>query len=944
MTTDHTKLLVLVSQKGDELPLFSSEFRLDFEQTTFKQIKEFIKDTYTGTTRLTDSDIGFFYNKKCVLAFPPMKLASKYNLTDDSNLADLFPESDEDRFELELAINVDGFFRNYEPIFTGGLLRSEGQGFISNLLNDDYGVSSQGEIQINDDISSHESDRQEEEIEEEESEDDDGESEKEKESQIKPITKNKVITPRIQFIDSITNNRIKILSDINEDAFVLVEIEDPINSTTRKGYLPRKNFEKISKFVLSFTPKYSHTLETITFENSKIKDTVSFKNDLLFLDKQVLMENGVLSLKEIQKLKRINNNISNNNNIILNSQQNDDLSSERSNNMMDDLRVIFNPRPAFIESFLSFLGVFFKTLYLIMKHSILASFVLFQLANFIPIHYALSLVGLNLLFTLLTDKEIKRSWEEFFRSFKMFEKDYNDLLNMVLEYKHIPFHILIQLEDNLLVRDYLSDSIRNSQDFKLLELLYEMIEKDSLAFEVDLEELKIFIQNSQLPKRIMTYPYQTIDDESHLMLAEPLLENTCLDTFVEIFLKILKQRFNKRCLKNNELFTETNTKNLNIFLLREAKNMLKDKYKIYFDFQKPLFDLIVEDLNFWKINNIHLKKNNVMRWNVDLENNNNNNNDDDNNNNEVSNQNLIIEETTRIDSDLYSMLEMILKAIRDPSQLLLFRKHQSMKDPFFKYNYKDDNYVVSLNGGKDKVFYKDGEIQNIVFTSNNYRNIEESRFNIFENLLTVRNAMVFWKTLLGPLKMVQLIIVWNYRFYKFLCSIFLIGTERWFEILKENMIDGDILYNFVSVDETAADDGLVKLFFLFWFIIIPAYQEKLHTIMNERDHFYEQLEKFIAAKEEKQREEEEERKEQQEREERELKKKEQETKDTEKKEEEDSEENDIKIDLDEETKEKVENDVKKEEEEENKEDKDIKDEKKDLQIKDLDINNSEILN
>ncbi|XBW35330.1 hypothetical protein QEN19_000896 [Hanseniaspora menglaensis] len=816
MDFENQKTITLIGHDGKPLPVSTNTLTIDLETTSFGDIKEAIKNLYTGTTRLTDNDIGFFYERKPVLEYLPLNMESQYGFTNDTSLAELFDNGPS--FQLEVAINVDGFFRNYEPVFTGGLLRSEGNGFISNLLNAQYSNLFETNTEGGEILSLVDPDKI---------------LEKDIVEESKNTLKNEMITPRIQFVDSLTKNRIKILSDINEGPFVLVEIEDLESSKTKKGYLPKANFDNISNFVFSFVPKYSHSLETLTISDAKIKKTLSFKNDIAFLDKQTLLENGVLTLKDIQNLeKNSNGNHSLSNDVILNSQQSvENNPSQINSNVMDDLRIIFNPRPAFIESFLIFLGVIFKTLYLIFKHSVLASFVLFQLANFIPLYYALSLVVLNLMFTLLTDVEIKQIWEEFFKSFKMFEKDYNDLLGIVLDYKHIPLHFLIQFDKNTFVREYFSDALRNSQDFILLDSLYDIVHDDQLAKTINLDVVKTFIQNSQLPKRIITYPYKTLSEESYLMLAEPRLEETELDNFVDVILKVLKKNFSTSCLKNNNLFTETNSKTLNDCLLREGKNMLKGKYKVYEEFQKPLFDLIVEDMNFWKINNIHLKRNNVVRWNVDFE-----------EGDDIRKGESVKTEVTRIDTDLYDMLEIVLQSIRHPQKFLPLRSNLILKDSFFQYNYNEENYMVLLNNGQEKVFYKNGAIQRVEridYSDNSNRS------------MTIKLIFGFiMQPIVIPVKSAILLCSWCYRVFSFLVSFFNIGPQRWISILIENVIDGDILYNFLPVEnQSILGTEPLQHMLLYWCVLIPSYQEKVHVIINERDNFYKKLENYRIEKE-----------------------------------------------------------------------------------------------
>ena len=253
--------LKLLNKDIDEL-LSESEFDIDVDVHSFKNLKTLIKDVYTGSTRITNNDIGLYFHNRPLLDFYPLEHKSFYGLNEENALVDvttipdiLKQNGDMPLIELDLFINVDGFFRDYDPLFTDGLLRSEGHGLFSTILNTNYDKLVQEGIRARDPIESTSSSIS---IQTESVENDKdivaaSKTKIDQEAHDVSYTKKKSHSPKIFFIDSKTKNRIRVLSETLTDDLAFVEIENYNNTIKPKNvYLSKSSYIHVSNFYSLF--------------------------------------------------------------------------------------------------------------------------------------------------------------------------------------------------------------------------------------------------------------------------------------------------------------------------------------------------------------------------------------------------------------------------------------------------------------------------------------------------------------------------------------------------------------------------------------------------------------------------------------------------------------------------------------------------------------------
>ena len=815
----------LLNENVEDL-LDQNEFIVDLDIHSFDHLKNLIKEAYTGSTRITNNDIGFYFKTKPLLDFHPLEHKSFYGLKDDSLLGDLNsiseiiqPGEEMPIVELNIFINVDGFFRDYEPVFTDGLLRSEGHGLFSSILNTNYdkllkeGISATNSKQFrdSDNINVEEQQKNVNEIDEALPASMKDLSPTEREKVTSDHSKN-CITPKITFIDSKTKNRIKILSDINSNDFVLVEIENyNDNMINQKGYLPKSNFDEISTFYFSFVSKYSKQKTEIEIPKSIVNEIISFKFDTMYIKESFLIENNFIT-SDIIKEKDVDAEFADSidDTPITGDWETYDILGTQ----FEDLRTIFDPRGPITERCLNFLSVFFKTIYLIIKHSILAAIVLFNLGNFIPRVFALGLTVLNFVYTLLTDKEIKSVWSEYLKSYKMMDTEYNDIISMTSNDGEIPIYVVLQLHNNQFVKDQISDYLRKTEDFNLVESLYNLVSNDRSLNEIKLQKIKDFIKNSRLPHRIVKYPYKTVDIQSRTMVAEPDLQDTILDEFVDKFFVVMKKRLDENFYQSMQNETSESPEIAARKIKDVALDLFDRNHQLCLAFQKPLFKILVENLNFWKINNFHLKPSTMARWRVDFD--------------LAENKRELEGEMKRIDTELNDMVHTIVSVRKSPNNYISIKNRHLIKDPLFQVNRYGNISICDLNS----IFFelREGRLTLVENTTLKYRTLNEY-------LSHNANTSIFVTILLFPIHSLMLVFKEFCALIDFIFGFRLSKREEWFETAKNFIVNGDIVYRYIPIHWYRCRTSYVIpcYFVLFFLTLIPTYQEKLNKIMSERE-------------------------------------------------------------------------------------------------------------
>lgn len=797
----------LLNKNIDDL-LDDNEFLCSYDSSTFSSLKDLIKEAYKGSTRITRNDIGFFWKSKPLLDFHPLNEKSFYSLTDDSPLSALEEirgiakiEDETIHIEIDLLINVDGFFRDYEPVFTDGLLRSEGYGLFSTILNKNYNdIMQEGTSSIKSNEIKH---KAEEVIEEK----------LHKSEDIVNYFSINQISPKITFIDSKTKKRVKILSDIDDIELVLIEIEDfDNNNTNQRGYIPRARIDEISTFYLDFTSRYSGEKQSIEIDGLAFKEHFGFKFNTMFVKKDFLLDNDIITSGSINE-NESNNTDNVDNDVIIYEMENYDIASKQ----FDDLRAIFDPRSPLAERLLSFFSIIFKTVYLVVRHSILAFIVTLNLITFVPFYCATLMTFCNFVYTMITDKEIQKIWAEYLKSHKMLDTEYNEIISMVQNSLDIPLYILLQLHDNQLVKDQISDYLRKTKDMQLIESLYSLVKNDNLMDDINLESIREFINISQLSPRIVPYPYKTVDTSYRKMVVEPDLRDTILDEFVDKLFLIMKKRLDVMCSSIGTNVTdefEDKIKKNTLVLFGRSDSLVKA-------FQRPLYKLIVENLNFWKINNFHLKPHTIARWRVDFDH---------------ADRKDIDTEMKRIDTDLNNMVHTIVDVKKHPAKYITLEEESSIKDPFF---YEPSKGLLKLNNRDSPLFtYEEGKIKLLKSANFDYKNERAHQYNIHDEIV----GFVF--TL--PLELFR-IIVDIFSMFLFLIKFIPMNKSEWFAIFKQCVIEGDIVYKYLpeGPDIKSVGSILPSYMVLFVMALIPAYQEKIDNILKERERIMEQMNKEL---------------------------------------------------------------------------------------------------
>lgn len=800
-------VIKLINKNIDDL-LYTKEFPLSYDTSTFNSLKDLIKEAYKGSTRLTDNDIGFLWNSKPLLDFPPLNQKSIYNLTDESPLSVLRKITGIEPFdglldiELDVLINVDGFFRNYEPVFTDGLLRSEGYGIFSTVLNTNY-----NDI-MNEGISTTKSN---------ENKQKSKESNKEKLSIYTEETPSKFainqISPKITFIDSKTKKRVRILSDVNSSELVLIEIENYEDTMkNQKGYIPRARIDEISTFYLDFFSRYTGKKQSIEIDGLAIKEIFGFKFNTMFIKKDFLMDNNIIATGSNNK-NESNNTGNVDNDMIAYEIESYDVATKQ----FDDLRAIFDPRSPITERFLSFFSIIFKTVYLVVRHSILACIVTLNLTTFIPVYCAVLVTFCNFVYTMITDTEIQKIWAEYLKSYKMLDTEYNEIISMVQNSPDIPLYIVLQLHDNQLVKDQISDYLRKTKDIELIGALYGLVKDDKSMADIQLKDVEDFINISQLSPRIVPYPYKTIDINSRKMVVEPDLRDTILDDFVDKFFLIMKERLDAIC----SLMGTRATDDLENKIKRNTLTLFANSESLVNAFQRPLYKLIVESLNFWKINNFHLNPHTIARWRVDFD--------------DANNKMDIDTEMKRIDTDLNNMVHLIVEVKKHPEKYIMFQKKSSIKDPFF---WEPSSGLIRMNTIDSPVFaHEEGKLvllEDSVVISRNWKE-EKYKLNIFNEILGISFSL--------PIKLFKIILVDVFSMLTFFVKFVSMNKSEWFAILKRNAVEGDIVYNYLPKSPVIGSIGsiLPSYSVLFVLALVPAYQEKIEIILRERERIVEQM-------------------------------------------------------------------------------------------------------
>ena len=813
-----TSIVIKLLNKNIDDLLDNDEFLFSYETGTFNSLKDLIKEAYKGSTRLTNNDIGFLWNSKPLLDFPPLNQKSLYNLTDESPLRALEKISTTEAvdgmfiIELDLLINVDGFFREYEPVFTDGLLRSEGYGLFSTILNTNYNdIMNEGTSLINPDENKVESEK----VLKDKSYNDSVEN-------MSHFAINQ-ISPKITFIDSKTKKRVKILSDVNSSDLVLIEIEDFDNDKNQKGYIPRARIDEISTFYLDFFSRYSGKKQSIEIDGRNFKEIVGFKFNTMFIKKDFLLNNDVITKGTVNE-NESNSTDNVDNDMIAYEMEGYDVASKQ----FDDLRAIFDPRSPITERVLSFFSIIFKTVYLVVRHSILAFIVTLNLTNFIPVYCAILVTFCNFVYTMITDKEIQKIWAEYLKSHKMLDTEYNEIISMVQNSPDIPLYIVLQLHDNQLVKDQISDYLRKTKDMQLMESLYGLVKNDKSMNDIKLKDIEDFINISQLSPRVVPYPYKTIDINSRKMVVEPDLRDTILDDFVDKFFLIMKKRLDVSC---SSLGTKV-TDDLEDKIKRNTRMLFGNSDTLVKAFQRPLYKLIVDNLNFWKINNFHLKPHTIARWRVDF--------DDTNNKADIDT------EMKRIDTDLNNMVHTIVDVKKHPDKYITFENKSTIKDPFF---WEPSKGLIKMGGTDSPVFaYEEGKLvllEDSVVISRNWKE-EKYKFNIFNEILGIMITL--------PIKLFKIIFVDVFSMLIFFIKFVPMNKSEWFAILKRNAIEGDIVYNYLPKSPVIGSIGsiLPSYTVLFVLALVPAYQEKIDSILKERERIVEQMNRELERYWEKQ--------------------------------------------------------------------------------------------
>jgi len=140
-----------------------------------------------------------------------------------------------------------------------------------------------------------------------------------------------------------------------------------------------------------------------------------------------------------------------------------------------------------------------------------------------------------------------------------------------------------------------------------------------------------------------------------------------------------------------------------------ALDLFDRNHQLCLAFQKPLYKILVENLNFWKINNFHLKPSTMARWRVDFD--------------LAENKRELEAEMKRIDTELNDMVHTIVSVRKSPNNYISIKNRHLIKDPLFQVNRYGNISICDLNS----IFFelKEGRLTLVENTTLKYRTLNE---------------------------------------------------------------------------------------------------------------------------------------------------------------------------------------------------------------------------
>ncbi|KAL6950030.1 hypothetical protein ACO0QE_000700 [Hanseniaspora vineae] len=122
-----------------------------------------------------------------------------------------------------------------------------------------------------------------------------------------------------------------------------------------------------------------------------------------------------------------------------------------SNVRMNDNLVIIPDSPV-METIKMLLFIVCRSLYLVLRSSVLGIIIILQLSTFLPTNYTLTLMGLNFLRNFWVCNELWELWTDFFVLQRLSDYDYKNIHQEIIAQDDIELELLLQLRENPIVQ------------------------------------------------------------------------------------------------------------------------------------------------------------------------------------------------------------------------------------------------------------------------------------------------------------------------------------------------------------------------------------------------------------------------------------------------------------------------------------------------------------